>query len=183
MSTLNRLFALCVLACAACGQSQTTQVAGAPAPAAPVLDRRDGAQAPVTVAIDVMKGAPAARATIALRAHVFHPPTWTVPIDLEIRLPAGVSLASGSQRTTLTPSPGRTVEDVDFEVQLDADVPLSDIVVVAAHQSKATGVHAEGHYRFGRPEPLPVVPDRTGPELTTAKGGNLGRAVPLEPAH
>lgn len=174
MSTLIRL--VVVLSLVACSRSQGTQAVGAPA-----ADRRDGAQPPVTVAIDVMKGAPVAGATLALRAHVFHPPTWTAPIDLEIRLPPGATLASGSERATLTPSAGRTVEDIDFEVQLAAGVPPDDIVVVAAHQSKATGVHAEGRYRFGRPEPLHPVPERSGPELTTPRGGSLGHAVPLQP--
>jgi hypothetical protein len=181
MSTMmSRL--LITAAVVACGRSQTAPAGGEHTTLRPEVagTRRDGPQAPVTVAIDVMKGAPAAGSTIALRAHVSHAPTWSAPLDFEIKLPPGVSLTSGMQHFMLTPSPGQDVDDVDFEIQLPEDIPLADIVVVAAYQSKEAGVRAEGRYRFGRPPPMPLMPDRSGPEIVTNKG-SLGRSVPLQP--
>jgi hypothetical protein len=181
MSTLIPRF-LIAMSFVACSRSRAPQaLAGDQATVhsgAANADTRDGPRAPMTVAIDVMKGSPSAGATLALRAHVLHVSTWTAPIDLEINLPRGVSLTRGAQRFTVTPSSGRGAEQIDFEIQLSAVVPLTDLVVVAAHQSRGAGVHAEARYRFGRAAPLPHAPARSGPELTTKKA-KLGRAVPL----
>jgi hypothetical protein len=72
---------------------------------------------------------------------------------------------------------GSREEALDLEIQLDR-VPVDDLLIVADSQASEGGVHAQARYRFGRLEPRPSIPTRTGPELKTGKA-NFGRAVPI----
>lgn len=137
----------------------------------------DGPQAPVVVSLEVVSGKPEPGATLQLRARV-HAAGWRLPINMDLDLPAGATLVRGKRQVTLTrSSPGRADELVDFTIQL-GQVPLADVVVVADSHSSKGGVHAEATYRFGRPEPVPAAPAKTGPELSTPRA-RFGPSTPI----
>lgn len=182
MPTLTRVL-IAIVAAGACGQERhqvpttTPQPSNASAPEGTVQPMRDGPQAPVTITVEPTRGSPSPGATIELRARIRSVASWRLPISVEVKLPTGATLIAGDQRVTLQPTARRTEEAVEFSIRL-RDVPTDDLIVVADSQSSDGGVHAEAHYRFGRQEPQPVVPVRSGPEVKTSKA-NFGRAVPI----
>ena len=50
---------------------------------------------------------------------------------------------------------------------------------LATSQTEAAGFHAEARYRFGRPEPLNVGPDKSGPSVQTPGGVDVGSPVDM----
>jgi hypothetical protein len=127
--------------------------------------------APVTVHLDVAAGEPHAGGRMAFRARVERHGVWDAPIAVEFRVPVGASVVGGVTRGTV--SEGGAPE---LELLLER-VPEGDLVLVASSQTEAAGFHAEARYRFGRPEPLPLGPDKSGPPIVGPNGADLGPPV------
>jgi hypothetical protein len=129
---------------------------------------------PVTVAIDVTDGEPAAGARMAFRARIERHGVWTAPISVEFEVPRGAVVVAGQTRGVVTEGGDAPA----IELQL-ADVPSEDLVLVARSSTEGAGFTAKAHYRFGRPEPVKTGPDKSGPHLTSPTGADLGPAVPM----
>jgi len=159
-TTDMRLFALTLLAAAACS-----------AAAPPPPETHHNPMAPVTARIEVVGGQPGAGERMLFRAHIDKNGVWDAPIAVEFRVPVGASVVGGVTGGTLTD--GATPE---LELMLDR-VPEGDLVLVASSRTEAAGFHAEARYRFGRAEPIPVGPDKSGPSMTGPNGADLGTPV------
>ena len=99
-------------------------------------------------------------------------------VSLNLQLPDGVRLVSG-ENGELLPSGNGTLTR-RFVVHVER-VPQSDIEAVASTQSTAFGARAQSAYRFGRPEPRFLAPERSERPLTVG-GKNVGRPIQLHPS-
>ncbi len=89
---------------------------------------------------------------------------FVVPIEVQVRIPSGLRMLSGQSSFQVPPNtpPGET--SVTFEFAYTS-VPTADLNLVADVGSNAMGVHATVSYRFGRREPEPIRPERSGPNV------------------
>jgi len=101
-----------------------------------------------------------------------------VPVTVRVEVPPGLQLLSGATSFEIPADapPGETSMPLEFSY---ADVPPTDLKVVADAFGYSMGVHAADTYRFGRPEPQPVRPQPSGPNI---KVGNtdLGPAIQID---
>lgn len=128
---------------------------------------------PITVAIDVVDGQPAAGARMGFRARIERHGVWTAPISVEFTVPAGAVVVGGQTQTVVAEGEAPTLE-----LQL-AEVPSDDLLLVARSTTEGAGFTAKARYRFGRPDPIRTGPDKTGPHLTSPTGADLGSSVPI----
>ncbi len=110
---------------------------------------------------------------IELQAVIVRAHPDAAPLRVEIKLPAGVTLVSGSREESVVDERSATIRR-RFRLHV-SEVPQADIVVVVDTAGDGFGAHAERRYRFGRPQPRLGAPslgrDRAGP------GGLVGRPV------
>lgn len=126
----------------------------------------------------------ASGATLTARVERFVP--FSVPLNVEIRLPSGAQLVP-HQTSALSISPGPSatidllpnasarVDQIQVDVAYGA-IPADDLVIVIDAQAPGGGVHAEVPYRFGRPEPTGPLPQPTGQHVVVG-GRDFGGAV------
>jgi hypothetical protein len=98
-----------------------------------------------------------------------------VPISVDLRLPAGVTLVAGleQERVADTSKPGFTRT---WRLHYDR-VPQEDVAVVVDWQTASAGFHAELPWRFGRPEARKAEPPRLPGAVKLPGGRSLGRPI------
>ncbi len=122
---------------------------------------------------------PVPGALLTLRAHVERRTAMDAKVRVTLALPAGVELVEGLLDQWLEPSGQALVRDLTFVLRVDA-LPTEDAVLFVDMQTSAGGYHAQHPYRFGRSEPLPASPARTGRELKVG-AKRIGRSIHLRP--
>lgn len=116
--------------------------------------------------------------TIALRLRIERRTRWPLPISIQVAVPSGVRVLRGETQVELGVSEEPGVAYVDFELAVDS-VPQEDLVAIVDSRSSGAGLHAEPHYRFGRPDPAETTVPTNGPRLQVG-GHDLGPGVLLE---
>ena len=116
---------------------------------------------------------------LTLRAHVEQRTAMDAKVRVKLVLPAGVELVEGHLEQWLKPSDQAVARELTFVVRVHA-LPTENAVLFVDMQASAGGYHAQHPYRFGRSEPVPASPARTGPELK-AGAKRLGRSIHLRP--
>jgi hypothetical protein len=101
------------------------------------------------------------------------------PISVDLRMPEGVALVAGVPSVVLPPADAGAVREIELTFRFRS-TPKEDLILVVDSQTPAAGVHAEDHYRFGRPAPERLQPAANGPAIRV---GNLdfGRSVAVPP--
>jgi hypothetical protein len=112
--------------------------------------------------------------TITVTAEVHRPSADGDPVELELVLPAGVRLISGSATERLS---NAQREHREWVLAVD-EVPAEDVRVIAATRGHRQGATAERHYRFGRPEPKLPDPQASAAPVELGNGIRT-RPVPL----
>ncbi len=103
--------------------------------------------------------------------------TATDPTQLNVTLPPGADLVSGSLAETITDT-ATHVERV-LRIHLPNGVPPSDVQVTAQTSGVGYGARAAASFRFGRADPLLAQPVRTGAPLMVG-GKSLGQPIPVK---
>jgi hypothetical protein len=146
--------------------------ASSPPPPPPAVSQAP--TVPVTVAIDVIDGQPVAGGKMAFRARITRHGAWSAPISVAFEVPRGAVVVGGGAQAVVTEGS----EPPAIELQL-AEVPADDLVLVARSAVEGAGFTAKARYRFGRPDPVKSGPEKTGPNLTSPTGVDLGPSVPM----
>ncbi len=144
-------------------------------PAAPAPDRPSaGPQSPIEARLSGPDAVPA-RGEVELRLAIDRARPDLSPIQVEIRLPKGASLAVGSAQEriadTVLPALERT-----WLIRYDR-VPKGDVTVVVDWQTEGAGFHAELPWRFGRPDVTRVAPPRLPGPVVLPGGRSLGKPI------
>lgn len=132
-------------------------------------------RAPLVVSVEGPSSV-AVGTTIDVVAHIRRQPATAIPFDVTIEVPKGAIVIAGSASERIVDAASATV-DRSFKLRIDA-LPLGDLVVNVDQRAPGFGVHAVGHYRFGRPEPKLPQPHHASAPLGF-NGTPLGRSISM----
>lgn len=166
--TLRMMIAIAALALHGCAEKraapETTGHALAFAP------EPQGATVPITVRWSV---AEVAEGETRIAARIKH--LLAVPVEVELKLPAGVELLQGRATFTIAADGPKSVVE---EYRIKGPIPAEDLVITAVSKGGDFGIHGKDVYRFGRAAPV-IAPKADGPEIKMGNH-NLGNAVPMD---
>jgi hypothetical protein len=173
---MKPLFVLaCGLAATACSANAGNGVPTSTPDAQHMMVAEDAAQAPLLVRWQLLSDV---GGRLKISAVVLRRTVLRVPIDVQIEVPPGLQVVSGSTRFRLEANlqPGESVATLEFAY---SETPPGDLKLIADVSGPGMGVHATDAYRFGRPAPQPVRPQPSGPNN---KVGNvdLGPAIQID---
>jgi hypothetical protein len=95
---------------------------------------------------------------------------------LQLTVPLGARLISGQASERIVDA--NDVVRRTMTLQLDS-LPSTDLLVALDIDGPASGAHARGAYRFGRPEAAATMAPRSNPLIIN--GRSRGQPVPLGP--
>lgn len=184
-ATMHRLLELAtipavLLSCTACqspSPAPATPPAEAPAPAADTPPGRHGMEPPMTFTLSGPESVSAGQ-TLTLVAEIRRTFLSPVPMHIDLAVPRGVVILEGKASETLVDTEQRLLTRT-WVLRL-GEVPAEDLEVKVAWQADTWGASAVRAYRFGRPEPKLVTPERDGPELAPP-GLRPGRGIRVTP--
>ncbi len=116
---------------------------------------------------------------VTLAAHVTRLSAMPMALHVVVDVPAGAKLETGRQKFDLLPNT-EGVEIVETYTVLFDTPPPTDLLLHVDADAQSFGYHAKVPYRFGRPEPLGVQVDATGPSPAGKGGRPVGNSVPLQ---
>jgi len=162
-----------------CGASSLPNGTSPPEPQSSVsAPERSERRAPIQLSLSGPE-APRAGQLLTLTAEVTRNIPFTVPIDVELRLPSGVTLQEGDSVQQLLPSRDTGTASLRFVIVADA-IPDDDAILVLDARGQGFGFHAEQAYRFGREKPRTKSAPPLGESLRLGSR-NAGRSVELSP--
>lgn len=151
--------------------------APAEAPAAEAPPGKHGMEPPMTFTLSGPESVSAGQ-TLTLVAEIRRTFLSPVPMHIDLAVPSGVVIVEGKASETLVDTDQRLLTRT-WVLRL-GEVPAEDLEVKVAWQADTWGASAVRAYRFGRPEPKLVTPERDGPELAPA-GLRPGRGIRVTP--
>jgi hypothetical protein len=100
-----------------------------------------------------------------------------LPVQVSVVVPDGVILISGQKERILPAADGSTSTKLEYEFGF-THIPLEDLIITADIDVEGFRYHGRDAYRFGRPQPEPMV---VPTEPKERKFGRLKiRAVPVD---
>jgi hypothetical protein len=169
------IFACILAATALVAQPPATGKAPNSRPRHPVAVNPDAARAPMLVRWQLLSDN---GGRLRISAIVVRKALLRVPIDVQVEVPPGLQLVSGTTTFRLEANlpPGETVATMEF---VYSRAPREDLKLTAHATGPGMGVHATDVYRFGRPAPHPPRPQPSGPSNKVGDV-DLGPAIEIE---
>lgn len=172
MKPLNLLLTACSL-CVFLACSTGRERAAVPATPPPALEQP--VRAPIAAH---WQTEPGDKNSAHLTAHIQRFSTINAPIDVRFEVPPGVKITPAAESFRI-PAGGPVELVRGFEVTW-AEPPATDLLLVVDSRASDFGLHAEDAFRFGRPAPQPIRPER-GPDCLKINGRDFGHPVQMTP--
>jgi len=138
----------------------------------------NGPKMPIKAMWNVME-TPTSGSLATLRFSIERKGYWPIPIKVRFEAPDEVAVLRGISSSELPANFEPKVQQYEFMVSIK-QVPEKNFIAIIDSRNEGAGFHAEVPYRFGRSEPMQIIPQRNGPRVIF-NGHDYGPSIMIEP--